>query len=702
MAKDVSIAFKASDNLTHSISQMRKSVSGLSRDVSEYRKVQNEAFEKKTEVKLDITKAKQELKELERAVKQNVEGSEQVFKEKQKTLEELQEEYRRLTQVAKDASKAERQLQEDISKSSNANASRTSGTDGTSSIMSSLANAGLGAMLGGAVSNNLNQSITSMFGQTTGSVISSIVGGVATGAAMGSIAGPIGTAVGAAVGGLTGSINALTERQEKGDDLFRGEVRSIFDNVKQTEQQSLDNGIVLAAKREKDMISYSTLLGSTENANRFLEDVQKFAAKTPFETNNLLDTSKVMLSYGYKQDEILPMMTKIGDASSALGIDTANQQVVATALGRMKSSGKTSLEYLSQLTERAIPAIDYLAEAFGTSNKKIYEMISKGTIDGAKASEIIVDAMGKQFAGNMEKQSATYDGYMSSLQDAYELIDQAMGMGYTEERKKGLMEEEKRLDGGMSEQMQEANKLIGKYKADLENQYQQSIMDAIHNTMTDNSDYIEAQKNGEGAEMGRILAEARAKAEIEYKNSEGYRLQLEADKSLVENIQDAMLQDGGYLRYGEKMAKQFERGWSGSIDDAARRGVFTPQQIRDISNEHGAWWQKNPTQISKSESNPAALPKYLTGNSEQSTTNTYNGMPRHATGLDRVPYNDYPFLAHEGERILTKLEADKLDKEGQKQSPVINISVYNNGDPYEITQEICNQIVKASENYAGG
>ena len=50
MAKDVSIAFKASDNLTHSLQKMRKSVDGLSRDVTEYRKIQSQAFDKKVEV----------------------------------------------------------------------------------------------------------------------------------------------------------------------------------------------------------------------------------------------------------------------------------------------------------------------------------------------------------------------------------------------------------------------------------------------------------------------------------------------------------------------------------------------------------------------------------------------------------------------------------------------------------------------------
>ncbi len=679
MAKDVSIVFKASDNLSDSIKHMRKNVDRLSRDVSEYRKIQDKAFDKKTEIKFDITKAKQELKELERAVKNNVEGSEKAFKEKQKTIEQLNEEYRRMTQVARDASKAERKLQEDISKSSNYNASRNSGT---SPMLKSLAGAGLTSMLGGAISNSLTQQASSLFGSTTGEAIGGVVGGVATGAAMGSIAGPIGVAVGSAVGGLTGAINALANKNEREDDYFRDEVMNIYDLVNNDQQVSLEKGIVLSGKREQDMISFSTLLDGKQNAYKFLTDIQNFSAVTPYVMNDLLGTSKGMLSYGYKQDEIIPMMTKIGDTSSALGIDAQNQQMVVTALGRMKSSGKTSLEYINMLTERAIPAVDYLAEALGKSNQEIYEMISKGAIDGAKASKIIVDAMGEQFKGNMEKQSATYEGMVSTLSDKWSQIDMAMGEGYNEKRKEGMKEEIEQLNGEVGNMMKEANRLIGEFQADLENNYQQSIIFAIKNAQ--NSDeYLKAQQKNDGAEMGRILAEAKAKAEVDYKNSEEYKLKLEADKKLVQDIQDAMLEDEGYLKYGEEMARQFEKGWAGAIQSAINRDVFEVEVEGKLISEKGSIWQKYGQHLVETSKTP------------------YMMYPGYATGLDRVPYDDYPVRLHEGEKILTKAEADQADK-GKSIKPFFDITVNNySGNSYEITQEIVRELIKASETFGG-
>lgn len=643
MSKDVSIAFKASDNLTHSVQAMRKSVGGLSRDVSEYRKIQSQAFDKRTEVRFDMTKAKQELKELEKAVKENVAGSEQAFKEKQRALEDLQEEYRRLTQVAKDASKAEKQLMDDMHKTKNF---KKTMEGQEASWLKNIAGAGLGQMVGDAFTGMFSQEITSMFGKNTGSMINSVIGGATTGAALGSVAGPVGIAIGAAVGGLAGTITADTEKRQRQDELFVDEVQRIYQKVNQEKEESLTNGKDLAAKREIDMISYSTLLGGDENATKFLNDIQTFSAKTPFEMDDLLNTSKVLLSYKYKQEEIIPFMTKIGDTASALGIDKDGQNVVATALGRMKSSGKTSLEYINQLSERAIPAIDYLAEALGKTNKQIYEMISKGAIDGAEASKIIIDAMGKEFEGNMAKQSQTYSGLVSTLNDTWAQLDRSMGQGYTEKRKEGLEAEINALNGSMREQMEEAYRLIGEYEADLENKKQAYIMQSMNSAMK-TSEYEKAQIAGDGAEMGRIIAEAKAEAETKYQNDEGLQKLKESQIGLITTIQEDVALHNEYIKFGEMMAEKFSQGYVSVIERLTSEGLYEPK-VSSLIQEQGTYRQK--------------LKDTLTGGG----TNTYGGidpkeLPGFATGLDRVPRNDMLVRVHEGERIKTKVQADQED-----------------------------------------
>ena len=52
---------------------------------------------------------------------------------------------------------------------------------------------------------------------------------------------------------------------------------------------------------------------------------------------------------------------------------------------------------------------------------------------------------------------------------------------------------------------------------------------------------------------------------------------------------------------------------------------------------------------------------------------TRSGARGYAVGLDRVPYDNFPALLHQGERVLTANEARAQDREGGRQI-VVNIS----------------------------
>ena len=126
---------------------------------------------------------------------------------------------------------------------------------------------------------------------------------------------------------------------------------------------SLTSGSTLAAGRETDLISFSTLFGGKAAAESYLADLVQMANVTPFLYDDLTSMSKTLATYGYDTESILPVLQTVGDAGAALGMTTSDMNAVATALGRMKSSNKTSLEYLNILNDRGIGAVGMLADA---------------------------------------------------------------------------------------------------------------------------------------------------------------------------------------------------------------------------------------------------------------------------------------------------------------------------------------------------
>lgn len=174
-------------------------------------------------------------------------------------------------------------------------------------------------------------------------------------------------------------------------------------------------------KQQAD-IAFTTMLGSGEKAKAFLDKLQTFAAKTPFEFPDLLMASQRMLAMGFQANQVLPTLTAIGDAVAGLGGSSEMVNRVTTALGQMQAKGKATGEEMMQLTEAGIPAWEFLAKKIGVSIPEAMDMVTKGSVKADVAIGALVDGMNNKFGGLMEKQSATFGGLLSTIKDTFAQI----------------------------------------------------------------------------------------------------------------------------------------------------------------------------------------------------------------------------------------------------------------------------------------
>lgn len=630
--RDVSIVFKASDKLSDSLRQMRKGVKSLETDVEHYKKLQQRVFEEKAQVKLDITQAKQNMKELEKAVRNGSEGARDAFLEQQTALESLNDEYKRLSNLQSEVLRGEKEIQTTMSRNSNANAGSGVGAGliGAAGMMKSLAKAGLGSMLGGAAGDLLGNMTSSAFGSTIGGAVGSIGGNALSGAAMGSIAGPIGTAVGAAVGGLTGAIQALNNKQQQADDLFRNEVQSLYNATTSEMSEKISSGSEYAAERENYKRNYASMTDDATGAKLY-ESIMKYGDTTPYDTSVMLGKGMEMLSYGIDKKNIVEFMDIIGNI--AMG-DANKFSGLSYAISQSMAAGKLNAQDKNQMVGYGFNPLEYVAKNKGISIAEASELMSDGKI----TSDMLVEALrtatseGERYHDAVNAMSDTFSGLQGQLESAKKNIEIAMGEGYNEARKKGMEKEIEAYNGDLGEKMKNAYSMVGAYEAEMENQYQQSII----NAMQDATKRIE-EEGLTGIEAEKVMWEAKTQAEIDYKNSEEYQKKLQAEKSLVANIQSSLTESGEYVKFGQAMADQFSKGWqSGRLSNAT-------SDVR--------------AQISK---------EGVSGYINSIFANAYKGTPggvsssrKHAAGLKRVPYDGYVAELHEGESVLTRVEADK-------------------------------------------
>ena len=246
--------------------------------------------------------------------------------------------------------------------------------------------------------------------------------------ANGRFVGSAGEAAGAAQG-LAGGLDGVTRKAFVFGDVLKGlTLAAVAAGVASVGKRA----ITLAAELEQAKIGFTTMLGGAKQADQFLRDLTQFAATTPFELRGLVDSSKRLLAFGFEAKGVIPIMTAVGNAVAGLGGGKEVLDGVTTALGQMAAKGKVSAEEMNQLAERGIPAWKMLADGIGVSIPQAMKMAEKGAIDANTAIVSIINGMNEKFPDMMAKQSQSFSGAMSNLQDSADIALTKIGTAIIE------------------------------------------------------------------------------------------------------------------------------------------------------------------------------------------------------------------------------------------------------------------------------
>lgn len=659
---DASIAFSVTDNLSASVVKMKNAL-GSFRDDAEGLQRQLDALQNtRMQLKnIDLKNAKSQVDQTRRALEELGESAAEADREAARAdFDTAVQNYNNLENQLKLVSRQAKQTERDlldatdaISKTDNraASVSPGGGSRGSDSILSALGKAGLLNMAGDVALDAGNLLIGSGFGSEAGSVVSSGVSGALSGAAMGSLAGPIGTAVGAAIGGGLGLLQGGTQAAQARDEAFKQYYIDQYDQVSAATDESISGGGDTASQRELDAIAFNKLLYG--QGDEFLKGLRATAAKTPFEYEDLtLMSRNLATGFGTDPDRMLKLMTAIGDAGASVGASDSDMQWMATALSRMQSTDLAQLGEINMFQDRGVDVIGMLANALGVSEGDVRSMISGGDISGRYAVDVIQSGLTDPngvYAGSMSLMSETFSGLTSTLSDAMTEIDNAMGEGYNEKAKEGLQADIDAYGGDLGEAMAQANSIIGEGRAIAENlsrQYDREAMEALtmgadttvysdeqaanlqdmHDQYTSLVDQYqtatEEDKAVIAAQIEALMENAQAMAESNYNASD-----------TAQQLRDVELDQIEAIR--ENTAALGNAAWSGDYD----------RQQEQSKGAYGDFWETG------------YIPGDISYNADLDPS-----LNQHAFGLTRVPYDRYPALLDEGERVLTAAQAREMDR----------------------------------------
>lgn len=212
-----------------------------------------------------------------------------------------------------------------------------------------------------------------------------------------------------------------------------------------------------AAQMRQYEIAFQTMLKSAEAGTQMLRDLQQFAAETPFDVPGVVSAGQQLMAFGFKAEEIIPMLTNLGDAASGLGLGTEGVSRLAYALGQMQTSGKLNAQDMMQLTSAGISAWDMLAQAAGKTVAEMKDLCSKGAIDSKAAVQTIIAGMNDQFGGMMAKTSDEVSGLLANIEETAGNTSAAVGKYLTEAFNiKGILKDVSDRLGEFQQKMQTA------------------------------------------------------------------------------------------------------------------------------------------------------------------------------------------------------------------------------------------------------
>ena len=716
---DVSIALSAKDNFSTTLKKIAQETRTGVNSIEDLQKSLTKLNNTRAQLRLDLSKAKSELKEAEKRFRATGDAADELaLKDKQLTFDNLTSQLKAVSSSAKAAESDMTRLAGTNSKIAN----RQSTGSGTGSMMgtigSALATAGFGQMLSGSLSGAAGAFFSSYYGSTDGAAIQSVLGSAISGATMGAAAGSIipgvgtaiGAAVGTAIGAVSGGIEAATQKFESRDEAFKSYVQDQYNAVQERQAADLESGSALASQRETDLVSFTTLFGSKDTAQQYLSQLKTMANVTPFLYSDLTAMSKTLKTYGYAANEMIPALTSIGDAGAALGMTAADMTNVSTALGRMRSSNKTTLEDLNILQDRGIDAIGALANAKGVSKGDAYSMISGGDIAGTEAVQIIQSYMEQMYSGAMEQQSKTFEGLSSTLEGWNQELQNAMGEGYNEGKKIGMSDQIDWLEGEAGQKMMEMNEQLGRFKADAENLQQDIYQDVFNGMFTGeipaemdakiaaqvedlHRRYMDAMATIESstatdseildaqAQLATAKGEAESLAYSTYMQTDAADAMTEANIALADGI--AAGAGDAYENAGYRVAEKLTQGITRHINSYTPPPIKVPVLYESVSTSGGI-----AAGVSIRTSVGTTTGSHLTGATS----------PYRAIGENRVPRDNTLYLLHEGERVLTAREARAQDQGGMG-GVVINMggnyTVRQDSDIPAIAEAVAARILRA-------
>lgn len=202
-------------------------------------------------------------------------------------------------------------------------------------------------------------------------------------------------------------------------------VKSLTDSLKRTAAEI--GGLVAIKKFGSDVIeatgkmqqlqvALSTILQDKSKADQLIADIVQFAAKTPFNLDDVATGAKQLLAYGSSANNVVKELSMLGDVASGLQIPIGQ---LIYLYGTLRTQGRAMTVDIRQFAGRGIPIYEELAKVLGVSKDQVGELVKEGKVGFKEVEQAFknMTSEGGKFANLMENSAGTWPQRLSNIED---------------------------------------------------------------------------------------------------------------------------------------------------------------------------------------------------------------------------------------------------------------------------------------------
>lgn len=406
-----------------------------------------------------------------------------------------------------------------------------------------------------------------------------------------------------------------------------------------------------------------------DQAQELIGWIEELAVKSPFSSTDIASTFKLAQAYGFTSDEAQRLTQVLTDFTAGTGQAGYVGERLALALGQIQAKGKVSAQELNQLRETGLNVNAVLAEMGFTLSD-----VEKGYVKADQFIEQVVQTLERDFEGAAERQTNSWQGLISTLEDTKKIALREFFQGTFDAIQPLVVDFVETLSSEEFKQgLRDAGAELGKLAAAGVKLTQETDWGVIGRAFKDLAQDIASSPIEEVFNPKEAL-EAGARSYI----------LLEADAALVRKL-------------GEQIQETF---WSGDFErlpglfyDNAEAGEAFADVIKGLAREANAL----PKTVGfRAEQDIAKQPSFAGGG------DSVQQLEQQVTLVEKLndAFADYGETTEDINTKISKASQDYFDKEQDLLGELGDAQANRNNDRVEAYNEVTSELEQAESEFA--